>query len=93
MSQYTSATNRNSGWRRRMAPIASGQNGLSWAASRRLGSDALAQVRRDHLGLEQHRHVATDAVAAIGHRAQLRDLRLPESAVAVIELQRVRPSR
>ena len=46
----------------------------------------------DDLRLQQHRHVAAHAVAAIGDRAQLGDLRLAEAGVAVVELERVRPA-
>ncbi len=44
MSQYTSAMNVNPGWRRRMAAIASSQNGSSLGGEPSLGSERSPQV-------------------------------------------------
>ena len=46
----------------------------------------------DDLGLEQHGHVAADAVGALGDPLQLGEHRLPKPAVPVVELERVVPA-
>ena len=84
--------NRNAGCRRWIAAIASGQNGLSLGGEPSRGPRAVAPGPLDDLRLQQHRHVAADAVAAVGDRAQLADPRLAEAGVAVVELERVRPA-
>ena len=54
---------------------------------------AVAPGARDHVGQQQHRHVAADAVAAFGDRAAARPvMRLAQAGVAVVELERVRPA-
>ena len=46
----------------------------------------------EDLRLEQHRHVATDAVGAVGDATELGDHRLAQPAVPVVELQRIAPA-
>ena len=59
-------------------------------AARRVGPDAPGAF--EHVGQDQHRHVAADAVALPGDSLQLADHRLLQVRVAVVELQRVGPA-
>ena len=46
----------------------------------------------EHIGQDEHRHVAANAVALSGDSLQFADHRLLQFRVAVVELQRVRPA-
>ncbi len=46
----------------------------------------------EHLGQDQHRHVAAHAVALSGDSLQFADHRLLQFRVAVVELQRIGPA-
>ncbi len=53
---------------------------------------AVAPGLLDDLRLQQHRHVAPDAVAAIGDGPELGDARFAKAGVAVVELKGVWPA-
>src|SRR3982751_6884095 len=89
--------NTNCGCRRRIAPIASGQNGSSFGGDPSAGSARSPPVRwmicgRSRISLSPGVAAAADAVAAVRDRAQLSDLRLPKPGLTVVELEGVRPA-
>ena len=65
-----------------LAAVAVGQN----------GSGRAAPGAFEHVGQDQHGHVAAHAVALPGDLRQLADHRLLRGGVGVVELQRVGPA-
>ena len=64
-------------------------------ALRRLGPEergAAAPGALEHIGQDEHRHVAANAVALAGDPDELADHRLLRRRIAVVELQRVGPA-
>ena len=61
----------------------------------RLGPERLrrqAPGAVEHLGQQQHRHVAAQPIAMLGNRRQLRHLGRLQHRIGIVELQRIRPA-
>ena len=65
-------------------------HGLGRLRPEEIGPDAPGAF--EHIGQDQHGHVAAHAVALLGDSLQLADHRLLQFRVAVVELQRVGPA-